>query len=251
MLLNAMDPFALKHKGGKKGRKLMIRAAKMGLDVEVIPGPDEIVASRQGGSGAGSGAGTPGSQGPGTIRVQPNRIIDFASLLTQIRIFVSDISSNRQSMSLPPTDKETRKLIHEIAHEFGLKSVSKGKGDGRYTTLTKTTRTKAEMSVKMEKKVMRIVNRSRGGRAGGEFMGSASFGGFGGVGGGKMPRQREGEEVGSEAPKIASSNIGFKLLAQMGWAEGNKIGMEGGDGLKDPLKAVIKHTKLGLGAVRT
>jgi hypothetical protein len=229
----------------------MIRAAKMGLDVEVIPGSDEIVVSRQGGSGTGSGAGTPGRQGLGTIMVQPNRIINFASLLTQICIFVSDLSSNKQSMSLPPTDKETCKFIHEIAYEFSLKSVSKGKGDGRYTTLTKMTRTKVEMSVKMEKKVMRIINRSRGRRAGGEFMGSASFGGFSGGGGGKMLRQREGEEVGQEAPKIASSNIRFKLLVQMGWVEGNKIGMEGGDGLKDSLKAVIKHTKLGLGAIRT
>ena len=42
-------------------------------------------------------------------------------------------------------------------------------------------------------------------------------------------------EAGREAPKIASNNIGFKLLAQMGWGEGNKIGMEGGNGLKDPL----------------
>jgi hypothetical protein len=37
----------------------------------------------------------------------------------------------------------------------------------------------------------------------------------------------------------------------LGWAAGNKFGLAGGDGLKDPLKAVIKHTKLGLGAVRT
>jgi hypothetical protein len=48
------------------------------------------------------------------------------------------------------------------------------------------------------------------------------------------------------APKIGESNIGFKMLASMGWSEGDRIGMTGG--LDAPLTAVIKHTKLGLGA---
>ena len=37
------------------------------------------------------------------------------------------------------------------------------------------------------------------------------------------------------------------MLALMGWSEGDRIGMQAG-GLQDPLTAVIKHTKLGLGA---
>jgi hypothetical protein len=38
------------------------------------------------------------------------------------------------------------------------------------------------------------------------------------------------------------------MLAAMGWAEGDRIGSTGG--LEAPLTAVIKHTKLGLGAMR-
>ncbi len=51
-----------------------------------------------------------------------------------------------------------------------------------------------------------------------------------------------------EAPRIGESNIGFRMLASMGWSEGDHIGISGG--LKDPVAAVIKTTKLGLGATK-
>jgi hypothetical protein len=38
------------------------------------------------------------------------------------------------------------------------------------------------------------------------------------------------------------------MLASMGWSEGERIGLTGG--LDAPLTAVIKHTKLGLGATK-
>ncbi|KAH9032423.1 hypothetical protein EDB85DRAFT_2145544 [Lactarius pseudohatsudake] len=61
-------------------------------------------------------------------------------------------------------------------------------------------------------------------------------------------RPRDGELVGGAAPKIDGSNLGFKMLSAMGWEEGNRIGTVGGVGLDIPLVAVIKTTKLGLGA---
>lgn len=51
------------------------------------------------------------------------------------------------------------------------------------------------------------------------------------------------------APKIGEGNVGFKLLALMGWTEGQRIGVNGA-ALAAPLTAVIKTTKLGLGATR-
>ncbi|KAG6815705.1 hypothetical protein H0H87_012089, partial [Tephrocybe sp. NHM501043] len=98
----AADPMS-PNKGGKKGRKAMLAAAK--LDP--------------------------------TITILPNRVIDMTTLVQQIRRFVNDLNGP-QTMSLPPTTKETRKAIHEMALAFNLKSVSKGKGDARYTTLSKT-----------------------------------------------------------------------------------------------------------------
>lgn len=48
------------------------------------------------------------------------------------------------------------------------------------------------------------------------------------------------------APKIGETNVGFRMLAAMGWSEGNQIGLSGG--LDVPLVAKMKKTKLGLGA---
>lgn len=52
-----------------------------------------------------------------------------------------------------------------------------------------------------------------------------------------------------EAPKIDETNLGFKLLASMGWKEGDRIGLSGG--LEIPLVAIMKKSKLGLGAANS
>lgn len=144
-----------KKKGGKKGRKAMLAAAS--LDP--------------------------------TINVLPNRIIDMTTLVQQIRRFIADIGGSN-NMSLPPTNKETRKNVHEMAVAFGLKSVSKGKGDARYTTLSKTTRTGVNID---ERKVAKIVRRSGGmGARGDSFI-------YDKKGKGpptRMPKHKEGEVVG-------------------------------------------------------
>ncbi|KAF7357984.1 hypothetical protein MVEN_00845400 [Mycena venus] len=205
----AADPLGPK-KGGKKGRKAMLAAARLDPTITVIP----------------------------------NRIIDLPTLVQQIRRFVGDIGGP-QSMALPPSDKETRKNVHELALAFGLKSVSKGKGEARYTTLTKTTRSGIRVD---EGKVAKVVRRAAGGRGGGAFV--KYDGGDKGKGRvAAMPRHKDGDEVGKAAPKIGETNIGFKMLALMGWAEGERIGASA-DGLHAPLTAVIKNTKLGLGATR-
>ena len=48
------------------------------------------------------------------------------------------------------------------------------------------------------------------------------------------------------APKIDETNVGFMMLASMGWSDGATIGLSGG--LEGPITAVIKKTKLGLDA---
>ncbi|KAK0240504.1 hypothetical protein EDD85DRAFT_825551 [Armillaria nabsnona] len=202
-LTQAADPLAAK-KGGKKGRKAMLAAA----------------------------ASDP------TITVIPNRIIDVTTLVQQIRRFIANIDGP-QSMSLPPADNKTRKNVHELAAAFSLKSVSKGNGDARYTTLTKTTMTGIRTK---EAAISRIMRRG-GNFGGGEFVNKKGKGK-----GNLAPRHKEGDEVGKEAPRIGESNIGFRMLASMGWSEGDHIGISGG--LKDPVAAVIKTTKLGLGATK-
>ncbi|KAM5533732.1 hypothetical protein V8D89_012605 [Ganoderma adspersum] len=193
----AADPLAV-HKGGKKGRKAMLAAGR-------------------------------------TAEGLPNRIVDLVTLEQQIRRFLADIDG-RDTMVLPPCDKETRKRIHDIAGAFNLKSQSKGKGDSRYTTLTKTS--KSGLGVK-EGKIRAIMKKATNGTwdgpRNGDWKGKAN-----------LAKHREGEEVGKGAAKIDGSNIGFKMLAAMGWSDGDRIGLSGG--LDAPLTAIMKKTKLGLGA---
>ncbi|KAJ3867813.1 hypothetical protein EV359DRAFT_33624 [Lentinula novae-zelandiae] len=211
-LAAAADPLT-KKQGGKKGRKAMLAAAK--LDP--------------------------------TIVVLPNRVIDMTTLVQQIRRFIDNIGGP-STMSLPPANKQTRKNVHELAAAFNLKSFSEGNGDARYTTLTKTTMSGIRVD---QKKVARIVRRGGGLADNAEFVGGADISkkhAERGKAGKSMPKHREGDEVGKTAPKINNTNIGFKMLASMGWAEGDPIGQSGG--LQNPLTAVIKNTKLGLGAMK-
>ncbi|KDQ27333.1 hypothetical protein PLEOSDRAFT_1076550 [Pleurotus ostreatus PC15] len=193
----AADPFSNK-KGGKKGQKAVLAAAR--LD-------------------------------PTSVSM-PNRIIDMQTLENKIRQFIANIGGPR-TMSLPPMRKDLRKMVHEMALAFNLKSKSEGKGDARYTTLTKTTRTGVAIN---EFKVSKIVRRS-GGRG---FTAPPRNGNT------NQMKMKDGDEVGKAAPKIGESNIGFQMLAAMGWSQGERIGLSGG--LEDPLTAIMKRTRLGLGA---
>lgn len=191
-LLYAVDSISPK-KGGKKGRKAMRAAAQ--LDRREL---SEI----------------------------QNAIVDMVTLEKQIRRFISD-TSGKNNMVLPPMNKASRKEVHELANSFNLKSQSKGKGAGRYTTLIKSTKIRAID----ERKVKSVMKKH-----GGQFD--------------TMPRHKEGDEVGKAAPKIGQTNVGFRMLASMGWAEGDRIGGDASTGIDAPLTAIIKNTKLGLGATR-
>ncbi|KAF4597846.1 hypothetical protein EYR38_006237 [Pleurotus pulmonarius] len=193
----AADPFSSK-KGGKKGRKAVLAAAR--LDPTSVSMPD--------------------------------RIIDMQTLEGKIRQFIANIGGPN-TMSLPPMRKDLRKMVHEMALAFNLKSKSDGKGDARYTTLTKTTRTGVAIN---EFKINKIVRRS-GGRG---FTAPPRNGNT------NQMKMKDGDEVGKAAPKIGESNIGFQMLAAMGWSQGERIGLSGG--LEDPLTAIMKRTRLGLGA---
>ena len=178
-----------------------------------------------------------------TLALAPRAIVDLASLEAQLRRFVDDVRAGvRESVALPPMHKGMRKAVHEMAAVLGVKSVSKGEGAGRYTTLIGTSRTGAGVNEKKLKQVMKRYGRGvGGGREGGRGRGGK---------GGRMQRHKEGDEVGKAAPKIGESNIGFKMLASMGWSEGGRIGSTTSVGLEVPLTAIIKHSKLGLGATR-
>jgi len=206
----ALDPFTTK-KGGKKARKAR-EAAAMALPMSL------------------------------------------ETVVEQLRRFVADLGGAR-TLPFPPMDRKMRKSVHDLAHAFKLHSKSKNNGSARFTTLAKTRLTGINVD---EWAIARIL--------GTQF----SYEGGKGKGKGKDKavriRPRDGEVVGEvrfwnnlslvaglfmilfakAAPRIDGSNVGFQMLAAMGWEEGGRIGAVGG--LEAPLVAVIKTTKLGLGA---
>jgi hypothetical protein len=88
-------------------------------------------------------------------------------------------------MSLPPANKEMKKNVREMALAFELKSVSRGKGNAKYTTLMKTTRSGVVVD---EKKVAKKCGGGGGGRV---FVGKSGRRG----GNASVPKHREGDEV--------------------------------------------------------
>ena len=211
-LAAALDPFVTK-KGGKKARKARLAAA--------LASP-----------------------------------MSLETVVERMRRFVADLGG-AQTHTLPPMDPKTRKSVHDLAHAFKLESKSQNHGAARFTTLKK----KPLSGICVDEKAIRRI------------LGRPSYyeAHEGGKGKDKAVRirPRDGERVGEvrfwnsltlvlvyllsyslkAAPKLDGSNIGFQMLSAMGWVEGGRIGVVGG--LEAPLVAVIKTTKLGLGANRS
>ncbi|KAI7867471.1 uncharacterized protein EV154DRAFT_571635 [Mucor mucedo] len=59
--------------------------------------------------------------------------------------------------------------------------------------------------------------------------------------------QNHGKLVASDSVPISSSNIGHRMLAAMGWKQGNAIG-NNGDGITEPVKVFMRANRRGLGA---
>ncbi|WVF70475.1 hypothetical protein IAT40_005265 [Kwoniella sp. CBS 6097] len=172
----------------------------------------------------------------------PLEIVDH-----KIQMFLEDKGKN--SLALPPMDKEGRKKVHMLAEAYGLKSKSRGSGKTRFPVLIKTKRSGRLID---ERKIERLLSASS--QSGGGFYKALYSKGAGGGGkgvkgrpsAGPSIRHKEGDMVGHGAERIGMDNIGHKLLSKMGWAEGDKIGL--GSGLEAPIVAIVKNTKSGLGA---
>ncbi|RDX56079.1 hypothetical protein OH76DRAFT_1370814, partial [Lentinus brumalis] len=59
-------------------------------------------------------------------------------------------------------------------------------------------------------------------------------------------KQRPAPEVITVETKIQSTNVGFSMLAKMGWVEGSPLGLSG-DGRVDPVPFYVKNDLTGLG----
>ncbi|GAA98324.1 uncharacterized protein L969DRAFT_85693 [Mixia osmundae IAM 14324] len=182
--------------------------------------------------------------------------LNMDSINDRIRTFiVEDIQ--QASIAFPPMSKTDRRGIHLLAEAYQLKSKSSGKGATRFPVLYRTARTSV---YGVNQKNINIILKASSGNTTFEKptgKGSENIRGLlrdmaklnGGKGykqAARPTRSLEGTTIGQGAAELDASNIGFQLLAKMGWSQGAQIGVS--DGLSAPLTAIIKTTKRGLGS---
>lgn len=156
------------------------------------------------------------------------------------------------SLAFPPLDKHARKILHEIAGKFNIKSKSTGNGDQRHPVFQRTKRTiryastnVADATNHVDQVTMRIhrkyfhrvdvkIKRTGTPRTGGRSVHKALL-------------LRDGEVVGASVPELGQDNKGRAMLEKMGWSKGMALGAEENKGILEPLAQVVKRTKAGLG----
>lgn len=160
------------------------------------------------------------------------------------------LMGSNTTLSLPPMDKTYRKIVHDIANTFMLKSKSAGKGNTRFPVVYRTQRTIAYSETtfrRIEGKVSRFLPRSdvKGKRPLGRGVARGNFGGGGGGGG--AGGYRDGDIVGGSAKELGIENRGRAMLEKMGWSSGTALGALNNKGILEPVSHVVKTTKAGLG----
>ena len=135
-----------------------------------------------------------------------------------------------------------RKRVHRIAVRFKCRSRSVGKGADRHTVIFKTEKTITNLDDagygRQSEKRMDV---------GGDDAGRAHGGGGGGGGGGGWGKGREGMVVGASAPELSATNRGRLMLEKMGYQTGMRLGVEGNQGIREPIAVVVKTSKACLG----
>ncbi len=152
-------------------------------------------------------------------------------------------------------DKHARKMLHELANKFKIKSQSTGSGDQRRPILYRTKQTFVYRE--SESKTAAKLIETAAARIGRKFFHRPDAGGKQGnglrstagarSGGGKAVTYREGEVVGATAPELGQENKGHAMLEKMGWSKGMALGATENQGILQPVAQVIKRSKAGLG----
>ena len=146
--------------------------------------------------------------------------------------------------------KQDRKVVHEIAHVFKLKSKSIGGGKSRYPVLYRTPRT-AQCSDELLRKIdstlfsRRFLPRMDKGKRRGQLFGKGRGAGAPSSSG---LSYRNGEVVGAAAPELGQENKGRAMLEKMGWSTGTTLGaLNNTRGIAQPVAQIVKTGKAGLG----
>lgn len=144
-------------------------------------------------------------------------------------------------------DKADRKVVHELANAFKLKSKSAGNGTSRFPILYRTARTSVfaehtfnAVEARLTRRFlprMDVSSKKSGAKhpARGSSFNSAAV------------SYRDGDIVGGSAPELGAENRGRAILEKMGWSSGTALGALNNKGILQPVSHVVKTTKAGLG----
>ncbi|KAE8148830.1 hypothetical protein BDV25DRAFT_141423 [Aspergillus avenaceus] len=171
--------------------------------------------------------------------------MSIEELKEEIRVF---LLSSKNSLPLPPMDKQRRKLVHDLANALTLNSQSRGKGTSRFPILHKTSRTPRYT----QKTISRIDTIFTKGRFNHGPVKSRQLSLTKSA---KSRRGRpdssvsymDGDIVGASAPEIGIENKGRAMLEKMGWSTGTALGATNNKGILLPVAHVVKNSKAGLG----
>ncbi|TQB69905.1 hypothetical protein MPDQ_001266 [Monascus purpureus] len=156
------------------------------------------------------------------------------------------------NLTLPPMDKQRRKLVHDLANALSLKSQSRGNGRSRFPVLYRTARTPKYTS-KTVSHIEKIFSGSKfirhAAKSWENQTSSKSVKARGGRGGhpGASVSYTDGDIVGASAPEIGAENKGRAMLEKMGWSTGTALGAINNKGILQPVAHVVKNTRIGLG----
>ncbi|KAI8676439.1 Protein SQS1 [Fusarium sp. Ph1] len=180
---------------------------------------------------------------PDDLRVKYPDGMNMEQVAEELRTFL--VSSDEQ-LTLPPMDNHARKMIHELANKFKIKSKSTGKGDQRRPTLYRTSRTLPYVAVTFDQAINRVNRRyfprldMKGKKSnrlppirGGASVAAATY--------------QDGEIVGGSAPELGVENRGRAMLEKMGWSSGTALGAMNNKGILQPVTHAMKRSKAGLG----
>lgn len=178
---------------------------------------------------------------PGDLRVKyPTGMIKH-EVVEELKNF---LTGTHETLSFPPMDNHARKLVHELASRFRVKSKSTGKADERRPTLHRMARTLPYVESTSEQAAARIYRpylprTDAKGKRGPSKTASAR-------GSYAAASYRDGEVVGAAAPELGTGNRGRATLEKMGWSSGTALGATH-KGILQPVTRTMKRSKAGLG----
>ncbi|PBP19684.1 G-patch and R3H domain-containing protein c [Diplocarpon rosae] len=154
------------------------------------------------------------------------------------------------TLSLPPMDKAYRKIVHEFAQAFNLKSKSAGNGNQRFPILYRTNKTRVfnasafhAVDAKISRRFLPRMDIRAPRVSSGKRSGAGTGGGFNSA----AVSYRDGDIVGGSAPELGAENKGRAMLEKMGWLSGEALGAFNNKGILQPVSHVVKTGKAGLG----